>query len=84
MYCESAVTKLKVLNQCRIPLSWHVELFTDLLRVVNGPKFLEPASDSEITIERLPSPPGYYNEKLYLEVGKLSLSFFKYYSSIWE
>lgn len=70
MYCESALTTLKVMNQCRIPLCWHIELTTDLLRIIDGPELLEPVSDTLITVERMPSPPGYFNEKLYLEVNK--------------
>lgn len=69
------MAKLRVTNQCRIPLNWHVELYTDLLRVIDGPEILQPLSDGLITVERLATPPGYFNEKLFLEVtGKLKFS----------
>ncbi|XP_031785390.1 hydrocephalus-inducing protein homolog isoform X3 [Nasonia vitripennis] len=71
LYCETSVRALKVMNQCMIPLSWSIEASTDLLQVMEAPQMLEPVSENLILIDRKPSAPGLYNEKLFLEVTNL-------------
>lgn len=56
------------MNQCMIPLSWSIETSSDLLQVMEGPRMLEPVSENLILIDRRPSTPGLYNEKMFLEV----------------
>ena len=51
-----------------IPLHWNIETSSNLLRFIEGPTILDPASESIISIEKQPSAPGSFKEKLFLEV----------------
>ncbi|KAJ8683417.1 hypothetical protein QAD02_019209 [Eretmocerus hayati] len=71
LYFEPSMKTLRVVNQCKIPLEWSMEMTSDVLQVVDGPDLLEPESESFISIERQPSIPGTFIAKIYLKVTYL-------------